>query len=293
MLKFNQRFEQLLQQTKPKTVISSRSIIRDYHNIIKESNGQAPSAKYDPVAIRSLINAVRSYVMQANPYFGYLLQQMHIIMTFDVPTMAVDSKRNLYINPDFVLELGKGYVDFSETGFKIKQGNNPIAFVIAHEVYHIFNETFARERGRTASVVYNNSPISLWNIATDFEMNYRLQYNFGMPPPEGGMLCNADGVGHFWVTDKKYLVKGSSAERIYDLMLKDCLEIEELQKKYTKGKDSAPLGHMFKPGDLITIADTDPPEWHEVVSVLSNGDLDTKNLNVPKFPDVPIKVIYR
>ena len=236
MLKFNQRFEQLLQQTKPKTVISSRSIIRDYHNIIKESNGQAPSAKYDPVAIRSLINAVRSYVMQANPYFGYLLQQMHIIMTFDVPTMAVDSKRNLYINPDFVLELGKGYVDFSETGFKIKQGNNPIAFVIAHEVYHIFNETFARERGRTASVVYNNSPISLWNIATDFEMNYRLQYNFGMPPPEGGMLCNADGVGHFWVTDKKYLVKGSSAERIYDLMLKDCLEIEELQKNIQRVK---------------------------------------------------------
>lgn len=294
MLKFNQQYNQLLRQAKPKAIISNRSIIRDYHNILKESDGlprAADTSKYDATAITNLIAAVRKYVMDVNPYFGLLLQQMPIIMTFDIETMAVDHKANLYINPDFVLELGKGYIETTASGFKINQGNNPIAFVIAHEVYHIFNRTFARERHRNAVIVYGDRPINLWNIATDFEMNYRLQYDFGMPPPEGGMLCDSDGVGHFWVTDKKYHVKGSSAERLYDLMLKDCKEIEELQNKYIPGDKPATTGHKFKPGDLITIAGTDPPEWHEVVSVLSNGDLDTKNLNVPKFPDTPIKVI--
>ena len=294
MLKFNKQYNQLLRQVKPKTTISTRSIIRDYHNVLNESDGlpsQADTSKYNALVIKNLIGAVRKYVMDTNSYFGHLLQQMPIIVTFDVPTMAVDRKANLYINPDFVLELGKGYIDVTESGFKINQGNNPIAFVIAHEVYHIFNETFARERHRTANIMYGDRPINLWNIATDFEMNYRLQYVFGMPPPEGGMLCDPDGVGHFWVTDKKYHVKGNSAERLYDLMLKDCKEIEELQKKYIPGDKPAPTGHKFKPGDLITIMGTDPPEWHEVVSVLSNGDLDTKNLNVPKFPQTPIKVI--
>lgn len=296
MLKFNKQYNELLRQVKPKAIISNRSIIRDYHNILRESAGmpgEADTSKYNAVAIKSLINAVRTYVMDANSYFGLLLQQMPIIMTFDVDTMAVDVKANLYINPDFVLELGKGYIESTDTGFKIKQGNNPIAFVIAHEVYHIFNETFKRERSRTAVVMDGERPINLWNIATDFEMNYRLQYDYNMPPPEGGMLCNPDGVGHFWLTDKQYMVKGTSAERLYDLMLKDCKEIEELQKKYVQGDKPADSKHKFKPGDIITILGSDPPEWHEVVSVLSNGDLDTKSLNVPKFPKSPIKVIER
>lgn len=306
MIGFNKQYRQLLKELHAKPLPSEKSIIQRYIQTINEADAndlasvpQQEHPKYNARVVRSLINAVRDYVMKANPYFGYLLQQMQVIVTLEISTMAVDNKRNLYINPDFLLELGKGHVEITETGFKINQENNPIAFVIAHEVYHIFNETFGRERGRRAVILFgpNEHPYPLWNIATDYEMNYRLQYTYGLKPPDCGMLCDADGVTAEPVdfTGKRYMVKGSTAERLYTIMLRDALEIEKVQKENQplKPDPNAKPNHQFKIGDKIMIKGSVPPDWQEVIGILPNGDLETKPvIQKPVFP-YPVKVIYR
>ena len=299
MISFNTQYRQLLKELYREPVPSKQSIIRRYRQTINENDTPPEHPVYNAKVVKSLIAAVKDYVDKSNPYFGYLLRQMSIQITFEVPTMAVDNKRNLYINPDFLQVLGKGRVELTETGFKIHQENNPIAFVIAHEVYHIFNETFGRERGRTAGILLGSDeyPINLWNIATDYEMNYRLQYTYNLQPPDCGMLCDADGVTSEPVqfTGKRYMVKGSTAERLYTIMLRDALEIEKAQKEnqpLTPDPNAKP-GHTFKVGDKIMINGSNPPDWQEVIGILPNGDLETKPIvQEPVYP-IPVKVIYR
>jgi hypothetical protein len=301
MQSFNRQYEQLLNELNIQLLPSRHSILSNFNNAINEDAQPPEHPKYGPKVVRSLINAVRKYVIDSYPYFGYLLQQMQIIITLDVPTMAVDNNRNLYINPDFLLELGKGYIEITETGFKIIKENNPIAFVIAHEVYHIFNETFDRERGRTAVILVgdNKRPVNLWNIATDYEMNYRLQYTYGLEPmgeAKNFMMCDSDGVTIIPVffTGKRYMVKGSTAERLYALMLNDCKEIEKLQKENPVLKPGKPdPSYKFKVGDKIMIKGSNPPDWQEVTGILPNGDLETKPISQkPVFPE-RIEVTYR
>jgi len=296
MLKFNNQYNLLINELYKRPLPSKQVITRRYKQAINESNTPGHS-DYNPTVVQSLIAALRDHMDNTHPYFGFLLRQMSIQITFDVPTMAVDDKRNLYINPDFMLEIGKGSVQLSDKGFKILDQNNPIAFVLAHEVYHIFNQTFDRKRGRQAIVLFDHDkrPIRLWNIATDYEMNYHLEHTYGLKPPEDGMLCGADGLTQFPVffTGKRYMVKGSSAERLYTLMLKDAREIERIQKENPTLTPNllAPADYKFKVGDKLMIKGSDPPDWQEVVSILPNGDYETKPvIQVPVFP-IPIEVI--
>lgn len=306
MQTFNRQYERLLNELNIQHLPSRYKILSRYNNVILEETQPPGHPVFGPKVVRSLINAVRKYMIDTYPYFGYLLQQMQIIVTLDIPTMAVDNHRNLYINPNFLLELGKGYIETSPTGFKILADNNPIAFVIAHEIYHIFNETFSRERGRTAVILLGESrrPINLWNIATDYEMNYRLQYTYNIQPMGDAanyMMCDADGVTivPVFFTGKRYMVKGSTAERLYTLMLKDCEEIEKLQKENPVLVPSPPdPSYKFKVGDKIMIKDSNPPDWQEVIDILPNGDLETKPIGArpivqkPIFPE-RIEVTYR
>lgn len=298
MLDFNTQYRLLINELCKKPLPSKQVITQRYRQAINESDTPEHST-YNAAVVKSLIAALKNYMDKAQPYFGYLLRQMSIQITFDVDTMAVDNNRNLYINPDFLRKLGKGRVDITETGFKIHEENNPIAFVIAHEVYHIFNETFDRERGRRAVILLgpNQYPINLWNVVTDYEMNYRLQYTYGLVPPDCGMLCDTDGVTSEPVqfTGKRYMVKGSTAERLYTLMLKDALEIERIQKENQplSPDSNAKPNYKFKVGDKIMIKDSNPPDWQEVIGILPNGDLETKAIiQSPVFP-IPVKVVYR
>jgi hypothetical protein len=111
------------------------------------------------------------------------------------------------------------------------------------------------------------------------------------------MLCDANGITSepVYFTGKRYMVKGSSAERLYTLMLKDALEIEKQQK------DNPPLipstaaksTYKFKVGDKIMINGSNPPDWQEIISILPNGDLETKPIIQQSVFPVAIKVVYR
>lgn len=296
MLKFNNQYKLLINELYKRPLPSKQVITRRYKQVINESNTPEHS-KYNPTVVKALIQALKEHMDNTHPYFGFLLRQMSIQITLEHETMAVDNKRNLFINPDFMLKIGKGSVQMSDKGFKILDQNNPIAFVIAHEVYHIFNKTFDRERGRTHIILYGPKeyPIYLWNIATDYEMNYRLEHTYGLKPPESGMLCDADGLTQFPVefTGKRYMVKGNTAERLYSLMLKDAREIERLQKENPPliPNLEAPPNYKFKVGDTLMIKDSDPPDWQKVVSILPNGDYETEPfIQVPVFP-VQIRVV--
>ena len=89
-----------------------------------------------------------------------ILQNLKIKITKEVDTMAVDNKRNIYINPDFTIMM-------------YKRDPQEVVGVLAHETMHHANETFYRQKGRE---------MQMWNVATDFIMNmYLLDSDFKLP----------------------------------------------------------------------------------------------------------------
>lgn len=89
-----------------------------------------------------------------------ILQNLKINITKEVDTMAVDNKRNIYINPDFTIMM-------------YKRDPQEVVGVLAHETMHHANETFYRQKGRE---------MQMWNVATDFVMNmYLLDSDFKLP----------------------------------------------------------------------------------------------------------------
>jgi predicted metal-dependent peptidase len=89
-----------------------------------------------------------------------ILQNLKINITKEVDTMAVDNKRNIYINPDFTIMM-------------YKRDPQEVVGVLAHETMHHANETFYRQKGRE---------MRMWNVATDFVMNmYLLDSDFKLP----------------------------------------------------------------------------------------------------------------
>lgn len=97
--------------------------------------------------------AARFFLQKHFPLFYAMLAKMSVIYTYDVDTMAVDDKGNIYINPVF----GSKSLTY-----------NQFVGVIIHEVFHVANLTFARKKDRDHR---------LWNICTDVIMNRDIQDN--------------------------------------------------------------------------------------------------------------------
>lgn len=253
----------------------------------------------DPNVVSNLVISLRIAMQKYSEVFSHILSKMKIIMTYDLPTMAVDAKRNLYINPVFAVALCKGAIEFRRNeqnqivNFKVHAENNPCLFVIAHEVYHIFNRTFERQKGRNHLICGQN----LWNIATDLEMNYQLEHNWMLKAPRNVIVEYMDGTksapmnfltpdsdGNFqdFITLRTINVAGKRAEIIYKELLAIAEEIIELQKKYPPMK---PLPEtvgkiIYKPGMRIFKDGTDPVEWYEVESVDKNNKPVLKKLPI-------------
>lgn len=118
-----------------------------------------------------------------NPFFGSLLMEARIVITEEIPTMAVDGGETIYVNPKFLSAL------------RVKE----IEGCLAHEVLHLALRHFAREEGRERKK---------WNIATDLAINSFLKGE-GFHLPRGGAFPSQFG-----------LEEGLSAEEYYN-KLKD------------------------------------------------------------------------
>jgi len=90
--------------------------------------------------------ALRMQLLEMHPFWGYILLQLRLTVSFSLPTMATDCVNFIWFNPKYTRSL-----DSRELGF-----------VLAHEVCHSVLETGAR-RG--------NREHRKWNMAADYAIN--------------------------------------------------------------------------------------------------------------------------
>jgi hypothetical protein len=160
---------------------------------------------------------------------GLYLDTMRTVLTRSpkCKTMAVDKLGNIYINVDFLL---------NELTLKETIG------VLAHEVSHIYNLTFPRQKGRIHE---------LWNIATDYSMNRdiiaaKLELpEFGLIPKEiNGRLFIKNKLS-IRTLGKEYnfdidITDYESPEEIYNLLVKQIKEQDEEAEKNKPEENEPP-----------------------------------------------------
>lgn len=168
----------------------------------------------DPVAEKQCaarIVAGKTFIFKNLPIVGYILKKLRVVMTYDIPTMAVDDIGNIYINPIF--------------GMKI----TPQEFVgvLIHEAVHVLNLTFLRKKHRRHK---------LWNIATDYIMNRDIKKDgFALPkgvlePDENGIIkVKYDDINK-GETEVDFDISDKSAEWLY-------AQLEKLAKNAKPSKD--------------------------------------------------------
>jgi len=219
--------------------------------LIEQDTSNVVSDHLSKDEIRNLVMLVRKVLYQTNRYFWYILKDMPIIIVSpdnkQIRTGAVDQYRNLYLNPRFVQEILSDHLD--ENG-NIKIQDDPFTFLIVHEIYHIVNRTFERQGDRDAMLQYpNGQQVSLWNVATDFEMNDQLKWKWEIKSPtkagkEVGLQTDEKGVAEF--AGHKYQIRGKSAERIYAEIAANTPKSKDKQPQSGKGDDKVEIGDIIK-----------------------------------------------
>jgi len=153
------------------------------------TRGRLPSVTTD-VSPQSEDNLVTTRVdlVRIFPFFGFLIMSTDYFFTTELPTMAATTVggNKIYVNEEFL------------NGMDRKER----AFVIAHEMLHIFLEHIGRQTD-------NNYHPPLWNVATDFCIN-----SFIIELKESRIDMPKIGL-----YDVKY--KGMSADQIYQQLLKE------------------------------------------------------------------------
>ena len=75
-----------------------------------------------PSTVEQIITKARVQIFMDHGFFGHILAKHEIHVTDRVSTLAVDGKRNIYVNPDFVL--------------RFKDDNKQIQWALCHEIMH-------------------------------------------------------------------------------------------------------------------------------------------------------------
>jgi len=151
--------------------------------------GTLPSV-LDVVSEKSKENLVTTRVdlVRIFPFFGFLIMSTDYFFTNQIPTMAATTigGNKIYVNEEFL------------NGMTRKER----AFVVAHEMLHIFLEHIGRQTD-------NNYNPKLWNVATDYCINSYLTElkESRVKMPKIGLY------------DTKY--KSMSADQIYQILLEE------------------------------------------------------------------------
>lgn len=232
--------------------------------------------------IRRFIQKIRLVFRNRNMFFSFLLEKVPIIIVppndSRIKTMAVDEKGNLYINFNFARDLLDGTEpSFSDPNLKEDprdeyyrgtSGQKSFTGVIAHELQHIYSDHIARmfNTGRTMKISGpSGQPTTLWNIATDLEINDNLLYNWGYTLPKKGIITDPDGSYEF--NGEKVNVRGLSPERIYDMLQ----EIINKNPQPPQPPQPQPTGDPvdINVGDIVY--DPKTKKYGEVTTIDSSG----------------------
>lgn len=280
---FNDQFKQLLSlyPNDANCVKALRFIEQvDSLNTAQTPQSGAPAVNYDvwdEERVKKFIKGLRFQVKKRNPYFGFLLENVNIIVvdpkSKDFRTMAVDGSGNLYINPLFAGNLVSGVeksIWDQATVDKVKAQKDPndtsgvdydslspgekvFMGIIAHEIMHIYKNHVDRMGDRTKLIELGPGNVcTLWNIATDIEINDELLYKWGYSLIKNGIITNEKG--EFEQNGKTYQCRGLSPERIYRMLLADLPPPQPL---------------TINVGDIVY--DTASKKYGEVISIDSKG----------------------
>lgn len=124
------------------------------------------------------------------PFMGFLVMSTEYYFTKDLPTMAATTYGSggakVYVNEEFMLSMSR----------------EERAFVVAHEILHIFLEHLGR------AFEHNYHP-QLWNVATDFCINSYLKE----------MNTNKIKMPSMGLYEDRF--KGKGADEIYHILMKE------------------------------------------------------------------------
>ena len=185
-----------------------------------------------------LVQAARIQLYRKASFFSIVLSQLKVICTYKMPTMAVDDRGNIYMNPRFTYTIlaqpltGDAKKDAEEKGvlpFDIRE----ITGVLAHETMHIVNLTMFRKGARDHQ---------LWNVATDYIMNRDLLIDGFKLPSIGCIPVNKGGR---WIVDMlkqhgtSIDITEMTSEELYEALSKSMQNCQKGQKSQ-KGQRGQP-----------------------------------------------------
>jgi len=159
----------------------------------KDKNDNVASDVIDKME-RMLLWAKKRFFNKDKGLFT-ILQHLSVKFTYKYPTMAVDDKMHIFINPDFAF-------------YMYNRNPDEVVGVLAHETMHHANETFARKKHRDHQ---------LWNQCTDYIMNMYLLQNDWVLPQEGCIPTRQHG--------DRWVIK------LPTVMVEDTAEAQEKIKK--------------------------------------------------------------
>lgn len=173
------------------------------------------------------VSAIRMALVEAHPFWGYLLMQCRIIPASGLGAIAAtDCRKNIYFDPVETVKL------------RLKE----LGFVLLHEVCHHVQASFSRQNGRDQY---------LWNCATDFAIN-RIVAD----------IPDSSGISKYLYTPPSGVLLDRSmdemvAEAIYEQLVNDPRFVER-RKLSTKVTVSLPTEGPGAPNHFDKDAKTEP-----------------------------------
>jgi hypothetical protein len=200
--------------------------------VYEDNPADYSNSQYDLEEVNRKMKRAILYLIIRKEYYGSLIPHLNIYGCTKRPrfkTMCTDGS-SIIFHPEFVL----------------KQSEEALRMVLAHEIMHCVGDHMDRRGSRDPE---------LWNVATDYSINPLLNGESGFEWPIG------DDGKPMGLYEEKY--EGMRAEDIYD----------DLVKKYPGGLPQ----QMKKKGDMGEVVDSDEPmpepdEGMEIQKSIDSGD---------------------
>lgn len=178
-----------------------------------------------------LIRKARNELLMHLPFYAHILFNMRLrrvdISEMRMPTAAVDPWGNMIYCDEFIETLNQG----------------KLMFVLAHEASHVGLMHLAR---------LGNRQESLWNIATDLEINHMLLQETRLIAPDKGLFPK-DGV--YKLPSGKFIeVRDKCSEDIYEQLL------QALTGKNASKQDQEWAQQYSPPPPMVIVVQTQQPD---------------------------------
>jgi predicted metal-dependent peptidase len=193
------------------------------------------------------LKRIRAALCSDAPFFTSLLHKARILESKAVPTVGVDERTNIYINPDFWANLS----------FQSK------TWIMGHEVIHAAFLVPQREKAWVKDP--RGSEHLLWNIAADAVANNLLEKFIRCPDELKGFIVTPRTIAMMTDVSSEEIEK-MSVEEIFRLLLRNKdIKIEIEGDIYHEGLDGTPIqggDPIFERGSPSEIKEA----WKEHVS---------------------------